>query len=341
MIAAPKPANEARRMEVVQSLACSYAPREERFDRITRSVCGLLNVPMALITVLDDDVQWLRSAQGIAATQSPRDISFCGHVVAINKPLIVNDTLKDPRFFDNPMVVGKPFVRSYAGIPLEVEPGIVVGSLCAIDTMPRQFTTTEILSLRDMADIVVSELHKQATQKLNEQLIKDATPEIREAQLDDQTGQWNRSGLLRALGQAIRHAREQSQLALVTIRVFSYDWSRNDADPLPKEEVMAIIAQHIQQRLPEEAVLSRPETDVFCVVLPGLHREDVNQLVKLITEDVVLPNVNSNAVEKSSSDRLELSLRLQCSTAWLDANAEDILNPETVLQNALMSVAAA
>ena len=97
----------------------------------------ILDVPIALVSLVDAERQWLKSRHGLDANQVPRDISFCGHVIAEGAPLVVPDTFDDPRFADNPLTSGEPGVRFYAGMPLRSPDGFVLGTLCAIDRIPR------------------------------------------------------------------------------------------------------------------------------------------------------------------------------------------------------------
>lgn len=92
---------------------CAYAPREECFDRITRTVKCLLEVPIALISIVEEDEQWFRSVQGLEVDHTPRDISFCGHAVALKRPLYIRDALEDEWFRDNPLVAGSPGIHAY------------------------------------------------------------------------------------------------------------------------------------------------------------------------------------------------------------------------------------
>jgi hypothetical protein len=97
-------------------------------------------VPLAMITLVDDHAAIVKSADGQVPATQPRDLSFCGHTILGDAPLVVSDTLLDERFADNPQVVGDPGVRFYAGFPLRLRDGACVGSLCLIDYAPREFT---------------------------------------------------------------------------------------------------------------------------------------------------------------------------------------------------------
>jgi GAF domain-containing protein len=148
------PPDEKERLKALRDLNLLDTPPEERFDRITRLVQRTFAVPMALVTLIDANRQWFKSKQGIEGSETPREVSFCGHAILSDEPLIVPDATKDPRFADNPYVTGEPRVRFYAGWPLKAPDGSRVGTLCMIDTKAREFTSENRRALRDMAQII-------------------------------------------------------------------------------------------------------------------------------------------------------------------------------------------
>lgn len=152
------PANEADRLAALRALAVLDEPPEARFDRVTSLAQKIFDVPIALVSLVDADRQWFKSALGLDAAETPRSISFCGHAILSQQVFVVEDALKDPRFFDNPLVINKPFVRFYAGAPLRLSSGFVVGTLCIIDREPRQLDAQKIELLSELAELVVQEL---------------------------------------------------------------------------------------------------------------------------------------------------------------------------------------
>lgn len=158
MLVPGKPANEVERVEVLHRLKLLDSAPEERFDRLTRLAKRLFNVPIALVTLVDKDRQWFKSCVGLDATQTPRDISFCGHAILKDELMLVPDASKDERFHDNPLVTGAPNIRFYAGYPLTVPHGNKLGTLCLIDTRPRELDEEERALLRDLAQMAEQEL---------------------------------------------------------------------------------------------------------------------------------------------------------------------------------------
>jgi diguanylate cyclase (GGDEF)-like protein len=152
------PANEHARLERLCSLNILDTPSDERFDRITRLAQRLFGVPIALVSLIDRNRQWFKSAQGLNARETSREISFCGHALLQEFPLLVPDALKDQRFFDNPLVTGEPHIRFYVGCPLRVSDGVKLGTLCLIDRVPRTFSAEDLSLLRDLADMIEQEI---------------------------------------------------------------------------------------------------------------------------------------------------------------------------------------
>ncbi|MDH3460804.1 MAG: GAF domain-containing protein, partial [Burkholderiaceae bacterium] len=154
------PANEPVRLAALCALDMLDTPAEERFDRITRVAQRHFGVQIALVSLVDADRQWFKSRQGLAALETPRDVSFCGHAILSEDVFYVPNALQDPRFADNPLVTGGPEIRLYAGAPLRAPGGERVGTLCVIDSRPRELSTEDFAMLRDLADGVEAELER-------------------------------------------------------------------------------------------------------------------------------------------------------------------------------------
>ncbi len=155
---APLPPDEEARLAALRDLAVLDTDPEDRFDRHTAEISALLDVAVALVSLVDADRQWFKSHIGIAARETPRDMSLCAHAILSDDLLEVPDSLADSRFADNPLVVGGPRMRFYAGVPLVLRSGARVGTLCVADTRPRKLDADEINHLRRVAQSVLDEL---------------------------------------------------------------------------------------------------------------------------------------------------------------------------------------
>ncbi|MDX6807383.1 putative bifunctional diguanylate cyclase/phosphodiesterase [Terrihabitans rhizophilus] len=148
---------EQRRLNVLKAL--EVIPGDDPvMDQICALASDLFDTPIALVTLLDEDHQWLKARHGLTDNFLPRDTAFCNHTIIGDDVLVVHDALQDGRFADSPLVTEGPRVRFYAGAPLEWEPGIRLGALCVIDTKPRSFSTVEKRRLEQLALLVVAQI---------------------------------------------------------------------------------------------------------------------------------------------------------------------------------------
>lgn len=153
----PIPANEDARIAALQALNILDTEPEERFDRLTRIAKRVFNVPYSTISMIDEHRQWFKSIQGLSLCQTSRDISFCAHAILFDEILYVENALKDERFHDNPVVLGDPKIRFYAGCSLAVN-GLKLGTFCVFDRKPRSFTAEDRQLLKDLATLAEREL---------------------------------------------------------------------------------------------------------------------------------------------------------------------------------------
>lgn len=158
---APLADDEQERLNFLHDKHILDSEAEERFDKYTRIAVNTFNVPIALVSLIDEDRQWFKSKQGLDVSETPRDQSFCAHAVYSREPLIVEDTLLDDRFASSPLVTGMSRVRFYAGIPLILPNGVCVGSFCIVDVKPREFSQSDMEALEELSKGVIDELMKE------------------------------------------------------------------------------------------------------------------------------------------------------------------------------------
>ena len=152
------PEDDKQRLKTLRSLNILDTPPEERFDRLTRMAKRMFGVPVALVSLVDENRQWFKSCIGLSVSETSRDISFCGHAILGKEIFIIPDTLMDDRFADNPLVLNEPYIRFYAGCPLRFADGSKLGTLCIIDKKPRNFDPEDMGALKDLASTAEREL---------------------------------------------------------------------------------------------------------------------------------------------------------------------------------------
>lgn len=171
MLVPPNPPDEPERLAALRALHMLDTPSEERFDRITRLMGRIFQVPMAFVSLVDAERQWFKSSTGLDVIQTPRSISFCGHAILSDLLLVVPDARLDSRFHDNPLVTGPTAMRFYAGQPLRGPGGHNIGTLCIADRKPRELSEREQQILVELAAIVERELGLVEAVSLQDELI--------------------------------------------------------------------------------------------------------------------------------------------------------------------------
>lgn len=254
MISPPFPANERLRVSTLRNLAILDTPPEERFDRVTRLAQRVFNVPIALVSLIDSNRQWFKSCIGVDTSETPRDISFCGHAILDDEILLVPDAKKDERFADNPFVTGGPNIRFYAGYPLRMAEGIQIGTLCVIDTEPRHFTPEDLQLLRDLGTITIQELQAVAA-----------------AITDDLTGLLNRRGFLSTAGQTLELCRRtQTPIAMLYCDLDQFKSINDRYGHSEGDNVLRKFAQILHSTFRSSDVVARLGGDEFVVMLTNV-----------------------------------------------------------------------
>lgn len=156
--APPVPDDEDVRLAALRRYSILDTKPDPAFDRITDLASRIFGVPIVLVTLVDEERQWFKSACGLDITETPRGHAFCAYTIYDRSPLVVEDATRDLRFLANPLVTGQPHIRFYAGAPLLTDDGQALGSLCLIDRRPRSISPTELTILSDLADLVIDEM---------------------------------------------------------------------------------------------------------------------------------------------------------------------------------------
>jgi GAF domain-containing protein len=144
----PIPENETLRLEALRDLMILDTPPEADLDALVRLACDIFNVPIGIVSLVDRDRQWFKAAVGLDVAETERAAAICNFTISTGQPFIVNDASRDPRFQSNPLVMGFPDIRFYAGVPLALAPGVNIGTLCIIDRQAGEIDDDGLRRLR-------------------------------------------------------------------------------------------------------------------------------------------------------------------------------------------------
>jgi GAF domain-containing protein len=173
---APIPDNEAERLAALRDYRILDTAAEQAYDDITALAAQICDVPIAMISLVDESRQWFKSRLGLNEQETPRDVAFCAHAILQAEPLIVRDALKDLRFADSALVTRSPNIRFYAGFPLSSPEGFALGTLCAIDRRPRRLSDPQKHAMQALSRQVMALLElRRVSNRMAEALEKVKT----------------------------------------------------------------------------------------------------------------------------------------------------------------------
>lgn len=262
--------NENQRLETLRSLNLLDTAPEERFDRLTRMAKRMFGVPISLVSIVDAERQWFKSAQGLDATETPRDISFCGHAILGDEIFMIPDARKDERFADNPLVTGDPSIRFYAGCPLKVVNGSTLGTLCLIDQKPRELDPEDLALLKDLATMAEQEIAA-----------------VQLATLDELTMISNRRGFM-ALGQHTLNVCHRKSMP-ATLMVFDLNEFKEINDTYGHAEgdrALVTFADTMRHVFRDSDVFARTGGDEFVALLTDTDESTINAVLQRFTQAI-------------------------------------------------------
>ncbi|MGB3769372.1 MAG: GGDEF domain-containing protein [Phormidesmis sp.] len=294
-------AQETLRLAKLQDYNLLDTPPELAYDDIAKLAAYVCHTPVALVSLVDSKRQWFKSAVGLDVADTPRSIAFCSHTIQRKGLMVIEDTLKSQLFRDNPMVVGPPNIRFYAGAPLITPDGYALGSLCVVDYSPRVLSADQLQALERLSRQVVAqmELSRQATQLHSytehlESRVKERTAKLtvalqrllkaqsmlvkREAALrhsslhDPLTGLPNRSYFLQRLSQAVQlsNRRPSHLYAVLFINLDNFKLVNDAFGHEVGDLLLQYVAQQIKHLFRSSDLVARLSSDEFAVLLDGI-----------------------------------------------------------------------
>lgn len=319
-MSSPEVPNEHQRLDALEATDLFSSPAEERFDRITRLASRLLDAPIALVTLVGETRQWIKSAQGLTGVDVDREVSFCAHAIA-SDGLVVEDATRDPRFAGNPFVTGDAHIRSYAGTVIRAPGGEPLGTLCIVDRKPRTFTADQLAVLADLAAIAESEVARMPSGVQAEYLHRLGHAERRE-RIDPHSRLLGHAAMVELL---MQHAASgERPFSIILVRIPEVAGLIARLGPESGALAMAEVGSLLLRALPRGDVAGRYEHDTFIVVSPGAGDDAAFERAAGVRDSVAARPVKVG----------DLSFRLHANTA-----ARTMNGGETTLAAVLESAA--
>lgn len=265
----PIPEDEIERLEELHSLRILDTAAEDRFDRYTRLIADLYDFPVVLVSLVDKDRQWFKSSCGLDFRETERDVSFCAHAISESGTFIVADARLDSRFANNRLVTGPPHIRFYAGCTVRGPHGHPLGTLCVIDSQPRDFDERQCEQLQQFANLVEREICQ--THELDK---LRASIEFK-AFYDPLTRLPNKRLLKDRLDSliSVREA-EGGHLAVVLFNVGGLRYINQAFGTSTGDDLLCEVADRLEAAVPAGASPGRLGGDEFVLVLPAAGAED-------------------------------------------------------------------
>ncbi|MDO3388099.1 sensor domain-containing diguanylate cyclase [Gilvimarinus sp. SDUM040013] len=305
--------DEAERLKELYSLDILFTPSEERFDRITRLAKKVFDVPIVLVSLVGESCQWFKSNQGLVADRTSREVSFCAHAVYNDEILIVPNACQHEDFADNPLVIGEPNIRFYAGCPIRHD-GYPIGTLCLIDTQPRALTADQTDMLESISHWVEAEIKVTAMGDVQKQLIAELGESRRDAMQDPMTKTWNRMGLDVLFGREINYAKHSRQpLTLMLVDIDRFKEVNDKYGHIVGDQVLKEIVARIRAAVRPEDIVSRFGGDEFVVLATNCSEASARNMAERIVESIDAKPIR--AAEHDISVTLSIGLTSQRVTA--------------------------
>ena len=266
----PIPSDEEQRLRDLQRHAVLDTPSDPHFERIVALAADVLDMPIAIVSLVDQNRQWFLARHGLDATETPRRVAFCAHTINQDSVLVVPDALQDERFSTNPLVISEPRIRFYAGAPLHSPEGHNLGTLCVIDQKPRDLAPHDQQLLQMMADLVMRELD------LRQQSLRCPV-----------TGLFNRSSFFRFAEIEVKLARQQQRpLSLLNFDIDDFRQINNRWGHQAGDQVLLDVCTTVQARLKPDDLFGRIGDEEFAILLVNCSPSEAIALSEQIRLDI-------------------------------------------------------
>ncbi|MFS2127276.1 diguanylate cyclase [Pseudomonas sp. Pseusp97] len=307
MPACPIPTDESLRQQTLDAMNLLDTPAEHYLDTLVQLTQDLAQVDTVLISLIDQDRQWFKAKVGLDANETERDVSFCGYAILGEGTLLVPDAKRDPRFADNPLVLGPPYIRFYAGRPLRAGNGQAIGTLCMVDPRPRTLSAAQQANFRDLATLAEGYLQLRSLIQSNRDLRVEMDREQRKALLDPLTQLWNRGALATFQERECRLAREhQAELGVIYADLDHFKSINDRHGHAGGDQVLRECARRLRAALRPEDLLVRQGGEEFVALLRVKDSEELQRIAERVRQLI------GNEPVALASGPLPVSLSIGC-----------------------------
>lgn len=264
------PKTEEKANIIPCSLDVLETPAKDRFERLTRLAKHMFDLPMAYVTLAADNPQWFQSSTGFNADPENMDSSFCSHTIHSSSTFLVPDASKDKRFAKHPLVIGEPYIRFYIGRSLRHHDNTKLGTLCMVDTKPRQMSKQDLLALDDLAELAEHELIASVL-----------------ASIDDLTGLSNRRGFI-TLSKNILNvcARQNAPATIVLLDLNQFKAINDKFGHTEGDRALIKFSRYMKNTFRDSDILGRIGGDEFAVLLTHATVDYANEIIERLRQDV-------------------------------------------------------
>jgi diguanylate cyclase (GGDEF)-like protein len=321
------PENETARQKSLESMGILTSVADPELDRITRVAQRIFGSEIVAISLLDNDRQFFKSHINQPTSETPRGISFCGHVIHGDSAFVVEDAQQDERFHDNPLVTGIPNVRAYAGVPLTNPDGFNIGTLCVINTQTRHFSEEDIQILEDLGHWVETAIALRYGSRTPQQVLDDLDPVQNTMLIDPLTRTWNDLGMKEFLHRELINARlKHGSIAIYRFEIDDHEslaaiYSKNTLN-----RIVQAIASATTSSLRERDVVGRVDEYGFACLMPNVRKEQTSflgfKLCDTVREQCRFTDMNGDPV------RITVSV----GATWADPEAKQHFKSNEILQ---------
>ena len=315
----PHPMDEEERLKALRKYRILDTDPEPQFDRVTAIARRQFDAPIALVAFMDSDRNFLKARGDLPLSESPRDISFCGHTILDDEVLVVNDASKDERFAENPIVTGDFHIRFYAGAPLVTPSGHRIGTVCVFDVKPREsFGEADRAKLKDLAGIVADHLEMRLiVGNVHDEIETRRRAEAEAERLayhDALTGLPNRTHLLKVIADSLPH-QVKGELAALSTDIDHFKSINEALGHIAGDELLQRTARTIRTAVGDDAFIARVSGDEFSILLDAESRSTIEGIAQRLVAATSEPLTIRGHT---------LSIGLSIGIAFADAGDRDI-----------------